>query len=155
MLPETIVRLSQIANVVGVKEASGSLDAVSRIVQEARPGFRVWSGDDQMTLPFLSVGAYGVICTCSNLVGRQMKSLIDAQVAGDAAAAAATHRRMLPLMSALMTVAANPIPVKHAMNASGFKVGGVRLPLWDLDAEASARLLAELRRHQIDLPVAV
>jgi 4-hydroxy-tetrahydrodipicolinate synthase len=106
-------------------------------------------------LPFLSVGAYGVICTCSNLVGRQMRALIEAHVAGHAEEAAAAHRRLLPLMSALMTVSANPIPVKHAMNASGFKVGGVRLPLYDLDAEASARLLAEVRRYQIDLPVAV
>ena len=155
MTPETVVRLARIPNIVGIKEASGSNDAVSKIVQDAGADFRVWSGDDQTTLPFLSVGAYGVICTCSNIVGRQMKSLIEAFVDGRTADAAATHRRLLPLMSALMTVAANPIPIKHAMNASGFRVGGLRLPLVDLDTDASARLLAELRRHQIDLPVRV
>ena len=61
---------------------------------------------------------------------------------------------VLPLMTALMTVASNPIPVKHALNAIGFSVGGFRLPLVDLDEAASARLMAEVRRHQIDLPVA-
>ncbi len=154
MTPETIVRLAQIPNIVGVKEASGSLDAVSKIVEEA-PGFRVWSGDDQMTLPILAVGGYGVICVTSHLAGRQMKAMIEAHVAGRVDEAAAIHRRLLPLITALMTVASNPIPVKHALNALGFKVGGLRLPLCDLDQAASERLMAEVRRHQIDLPVRV
>ena len=155
MLPETIIRSAAIANIVGVKEASGNLDAVSKIVEEAGPEFRVWSGDDQVTLPLLAVGGYGVVCVCSHLVGRQMKAMIEAFVAGRNAEAAATHRRLLPLMTALMTVASNPIPVKHALNAVGFAVGGLRLPLCDLDADASARLLAEVRRHQIDLVTSV
>lgn len=154
MTPETIVRLARIPNIVGVKEASGSLDAVSKIVEEA-PGFRVWSGDDQMTLPILAVGGYGVICVTSHLAGRQMKAMIEAYVAGRVDEAAAIHRRLLPLITALMTVASNPIPVKHALNALGFKVGGLRLPLCDLDQAASERLMAEVRRHQIDLPVRV
>ena len=155
MLPETIVRSAATPNIVGVKEASGNLDAVSKIVEEAGPEFRVWSGDDQVTLPLLSVGGYGVICVCSHLVGRQMKGMIEAYLAGNVAEAAATHRRLLPLMTALMTVASNPIPIKHALNALGFEVGGLRLPLYDIDAEASSRLMAEVRRHQIDLPVSV
>jgi 4-hydroxy-tetrahydrodipicolinate synthase len=155
MLPETIIRASAIPNIVGVKEASGILENMARIVEEAGPDFRVWSGDDGVTLPLLAVGGYGVICTCSNIIGRQMRGLIDAFVAGRTAEAAAAHRRLLPVMNALMTIATNPIPIKHAMNKSGFNVGGLRLPLWDLDEAQSAKLMAEVSKHQIDLPVTV
>jgi len=108
-----------------------------------------------LALPLLAVGGYGVICVCSHLVGRQMRSMIDAYVAGRVGEAAATHRRLLPLMTALMTVASNPIPIKHALHALGFPVGGLRLPLYGLDAASSERLMSELRRHHIDLPIAV
>jgi 4-hydroxy-tetrahydrodipicolinate synthase len=153
MLPETIIRAASIPNIVGVKEASGSLDAVAKIVEDAGPEFRVWSGDDQMTLPVLAVGGYGVICVTSHLAGRQVKSMIEAHLEGSATKAAAVHRRLLPLMTALMTIASNPVPVKHALNKLGFAMGGVRLPLWDLDEAASARLMAEVARHQVDLPI--
>jgi 4-hydroxy-tetrahydrodipicolinate synthase len=158
MLPETIVRAArEIPNVIGVKEASGSLDAMATIVEDAGDGFFVWSGDDSVTLPLMAVGGYGVICTCSNMIARQMRGLIDDFVAGRTVEAAARHRRLLPLMSALMTVAANPVPVKHAMNRLGFKVGGVRLPLWDLDEQASAKLMSVVSRFEadVDLPVKV
>ena len=155
MSVETTVRCARIPNIVGVKDATGKLDNMARTIAEAGPEFSLWSGDDSMTLPLLSVGGYGVVCTCANIVGRQMRSIIDAYVAGHVDEAASTHRRLLPLMSILMTVAANPVPIKHAMNKLGFEVGGVRLPLVDLDAAASSTLLAELRRHQIDLPVSV
>jgi 4-hydroxy-tetrahydrodipicolinate synthase len=152
MAPETIIRAAQAApNIIGVKEASGSLDAVSKMVAELGPDFRVWSGDDQLTLPMLSVGGYGTVCVCSHLVGRQMKGMIEDYVAGRVAEAGETHRRLLPLMTALMTVASNPIPVKHALNVLGFNVGPMRLPLVDLDEASSARLMAEVRQHQIDL----
>ena len=155
MEPETIVRAAAIPNLVGVKEASGNLEAMARIVEDAGPDFSVWSGDDSMTLPLLSVGGYGVICTCSNIVGRQMRAILEAFLGGNNEEAASRHRKLLPLMSALMTVAANPIPVKHAMNQSGFDVGGLRLPLYALDEAASAKLMTEVRRYQIDLPVSV
>ena len=156
MAPETIIRAAQaLPNIIGVKEASGSLDAVSKMVAELGSDFLVWSGDDQMTLPILSVGGYGAICVCSHLVGRQMKAMIEDQVAGRTLEAAATHRRLLPLMSALMTVATNPIPIKHALNLLGFNTGPVRLPLVDLDETAAARLMAEVSRHQVDLVMGV
>ena len=152
MTPETIVRLSAVDNIVGVKEASGSLDAVSKVREEA-PRLRIWSGDDQVTLPLLAVGGYGVICVCSHLVGGQMKAMIEAQVCGRPDEAGAIHRRLLPLMTALMTIASNPIPVKHALRALGYPVGGFRLPLCDLDPAAADRLMAEVSKHKIDLPV--
>jgi 4-hydroxy-tetrahydrodipicolinate synthase len=153
MLPETIVRAAATPNVIGVKEASGSLDAVSRIVEEAGPDFYVWSGDDQMTLPLLAVGGYGVICVVSHLIGRQMKRMIELHLAGQVDQAASIHRKALPLMTALMTIASNPMPVKHALNRLGFEAGPFRLPLCDLDETASARLMTEVSRHQVDLPV--
>lgn len=156
MAPETIIRCAkEMPNIVGVKEASGSLDAVSKIVEEAGPDFHVWSGDDQVTLPLLSVGGYGVICVVSHLAGKQMKDMIEAYLDGHVAEAAAAHRRLLPLMTALMTIAANPVPVKHALNAIGFNAGPLRLPLYDLDEAQSQRLMAEVGKHQIDLPVSV
>jgi 4-hydroxy-tetrahydrodipicolinate synthase len=156
MAPETIIRCAQeIPNIVGVKEASGSLDAVSKIVEEAGPDFHVWSGDDQVTLPLLSVGGYGVICVVSHLAGKQMKGMIEAYLDGRVVEAAATHRRLLPLMTALMTIAANPVPVKHALNVIGFNAGPLRLPLYKLDEAQSQRLMTEVGKHQIDLPVSV
>jgi 4-hydroxy-tetrahydrodipicolinate synthase len=156
MAPETIIRAARaMPNIVGVKEASGSLDAVSKMVSELGPDFRIWSGDDQLILPMLAVGGYGGVCVTSHLAGRQIKGMIDDYTAGRVEAAGATHRRLLPLMTALMTVASNPIPVKHALNKLGFNAGPLRLPLADLDHSASARLMAEVSRHQIDLPIGV
>jgi 4-hydroxy-tetrahydrodipicolinate synthase len=154
MLPETILRAAATPNIIGVKEASGNLDAVSKLVEEGGRDFYVWSGDDQMTLPILAVGGYGVICVTSHLVGRQMRTMIESQVSGKVEGAAAIHRRLLPLMNSLMTVATNPIPVKHALNRLGFQAGPFRLPLCDLDEAASERLMAEVGRHSIDLPLA-
>jgi 4-hydroxy-tetrahydrodipicolinate synthase len=156
MAPETIIRAAQAApNIIGVKEASGSLDAVARMAAELGPGFRIWSGDDQLTLPMLSVGGYGVVSVTSHLVGRQMRAMIDAHVAGRPDEAASLHQRLLPLMTALMTAASNPIPVKHALNALGFSVGPMRLPLVGLDEATGAKLMTEVSKHTIDLELGV
>ena len=151
---DTTVRLSQIENVAGVKEASGDFEQIGRVITEARPGFRVWSGADEDTLPILELGGYGVIAVISHLVGRQYKSMIDDAVAGRFEEAHATHERLLPLIDALFCVS-NPIPVKYALNQLGFAVGGYRLPLCEPDEASAQRIMAEVRRHQIDLPVAV
>lgn len=154
--PETIVRLSAIPNIIGDKEASGSLDAVATIVENSAPGFLVWSGDDSFTLPLLSLGGYGVISVCAHIIGRQMRSIIEDHTAGRVVEAAATHRRLLPLINAVMSnAAANPVPIKHVMNAVGLNVGPVRLPLYDLDADQGARLMAEVSKYSLDLAVGV
>ena len=152
---ETQLRLAEIANIAGVKEASGDLVQITRIIENAPPSYRVWSGDDQLTLPILSVGGYGVICVASNLIGLQMKRMINAYLEGSTDEASAIHRRLVPLMTTLMTAAPNPIPVKYAAERLGFPVGGFRLPLCEPDDEAAERIMAEVRRHQIDLAVAV
>jgi 4-hydroxy-tetrahydrodipicolinate synthase len=153
--PETILRLSRIPNIVGVKEASGNLEQIATIVETTREDFRVWSGNDGDTLPILSVGGYGVICVVSHLVGNQMKGMIEAYLAGRVEEAARTHRRLLPLMSTLMTAASNPVPIKYALNTVGFRVGGLRLPLCEPDQAAGEKIAAEVKRHRIDLPVTV
>ncbi len=154
MTAETTLRLAAVDNIVGMKEASGDLTQIARIIEGAGAAFRVWSGADEDTLPMLSVGAYGVISVISHLVGRQLRSMIEDALAGRAAEAARTHRQLLPLIDALFLVA-NPIPVKHALAQLGFPVGGPRLPLCEPDASTGDRIMAEVRRHRIDLPVAV
>jgi 4-hydroxy-tetrahydrodipicolinate synthase len=154
MTAETTVRLSQIENIAGVKEASGDFEQIGRVISESRRGFRVWSGADEDTLTVLELGGYGVISVISHLVGRQLKSMIDDVVAGRLEEAHQTHERLLPLIEALFCVS-NPIPVKYALGQLGFPAGGLRLPLCEPDAASAERIMAEVRRHQIDLPVAV
>jgi 4-hydroxy-tetrahydrodipicolinate synthase len=153
MTAETTIRLSHIPSIVGVKEASGNLEQIAQIIDQSRNGFRVWSGNDQETLPILSLGGYGVICVVSHLVGLQMRQLIDEFLAGRTAEAAQIHRRLLPLMVTLMTAASNPIPIKYALNQVGFSVGGMRLPLCEPDEAAAAKIMGEVRRHRLDLPI--
>jgi len=152
---ETQLRIARIPNIAGVKESSGDIVQISRIIEDAPDHFRVWSGDDQMTLPVLAAGGYGVISVVSHLAGAQMREMIDSHLAGDVQRAARLHRRLLPLMTTLMTAAPNPTPVKYALNQMGFPAGGVRLPLVPPDEDAAAAISAELRHHHIDLAVAV
>lgn len=152
--PETVARLSSHPNIIGIKEASGNFDQISKIIAACPADFLVWSGNDGDTLPMLALGAYGVISVASHLVGRQIREMIERFVAGDTKGAAAIHHRLLPLVNALFIVA-NPIPVKHALNHLGFRVGPCRLPLVEMDPKAAAVLEAELAKVQIDLPVAV
>jgi len=155
MTVETQVRLSQIENVAGVKEASGNLAQIAQIIDESRPGFRVWSGDDQMTLPVLSIGGYGVISVVSHLAGAQVRDIVQSYLAGHVEEASRIHRRLLPLMTVLMTAAGNPGGVKHALNGIGFRVGAPRLPLVEPDEAAAELIMAEVRRQPIDLAMAV
>ncbi|GAG47509.1 unnamed protein product, partial [marine sediment metagenome] len=97
MTAETAIRLSHIPNIVGVKEASSNFGQTAAIIQGAREGFRVWSGNDSDTLPILALGGYGVICVISHLTGLQMRQLIESFLAGRTEEAATIHRRLLPL----------------------------------------------------------
>jgi 4-hydroxy-tetrahydrodipicolinate synthase len=155
MTVETMVRLSRLPNIVGVKEASGDIGQIARAVEQAEESFLVWSGDDPMTLPVLSVGGYGVISVAGHLCGLQIHRMIDDYVAGRTAEAAVAHRRLQPLSEALLTVASNPTPLKYALNQIGFQVGAPRLPLVEPEGEAAERIMAEVRRHHIDLAVTV
>ncbi|MCH8919944.1 MAG: 4-hydroxy-tetrahydrodipicolinate synthase [Chloroflexi bacterium] len=155
MTAETTLRLSRVPNIVGIKEASGDLVQIARIIDDAGEEFRLWSGDDAMTLPILAVGGYGVIAVVSHLAGDQMHQIIDDYLAGRTADAARGHRRLLPLMQILMTAASNPAPVKYALNQVGFRVGAPRLPLVEPEGDAAERITAQVRRSRIDLAVTV
>jgi len=148
---ETTIRLSQVDNIIGVKEASGNMEQVARIVSGTRD-FRVWSGNDTDTLLILALGGYGVISVASHLVGKQISDMIHSFVNGQATQAAEIHRHLLPLVNALFIVS-NPIPVKYAVNQVGFRVGKPRLPLTEPDEKTAAVIRDTLKDYQIDLPV--
>ncbi|MBI3980208.1 MAG: 4-hydroxy-tetrahydrodipicolinate synthase [Chloroflexi bacterium] len=149
---ETAIRLSEIENIVGVKEASSNLDQITKIAAGVRPGFRIWSGNDSETLPILAVGGYGIVSVAGHLVGRQIQQMIQHHLAGQPAAAAAIHQRLLPLINALFLVA-NPIPLKYALNRVGFRVGKPRLPLVEPDEKTARQIDAALAGSQIDLTI--
>jgi 4-hydroxy-tetrahydrodipicolinate synthase len=149
---ETIIRLSQIDNIIGVKEASGNMEQVAKVIEGTPADFRVWSGNDTDTLHILTLGGYGVISVASHLVGKQLKAMIDGFLAGDIAQAAAIHRRLLPLVNALF-LTSNPIPVKYALNQIGFNVGKPRLPLVEPDEKTAAAIQETLGKYTIDLKV--
>jgi 4-hydroxy-tetrahydrodipicolinate synthase len=132
--PETMAKLAEIPHIVGVKEASGSLDQVSRTVQLCGSKLTVLSGDDSLTLPILSVGGRGVIAVVSNIVPELLRKLVDAALAGDYASAREQHYALLPLMHA-MGVETNPIPVKAALGLLGRCSPELRLPLTSLREE--------------------
>jgi len=152
MSMETTIRLSEIDNIIGIKEASGNLDAISKIIAASRPEFRVWSGDDPMTLPILAIGGYGVVSVASHLVGKQIGEMIQRFLCGENGDAAALHRNLLPLVNALF-VTTSPIPLKYALGRVGFPVGVCRLPLVEIDPASAAIVDTELMKAQIDLPV--
>ena len=149
---ETVIRLSQIDNIIGVKEASGNLEQIARIIGGTREDFLVWSGNDSDTLPILAVGGYGVISVASHLVGKQIKQMIDSFISGNTGEAAGIHRHLLPLLSTLFIVS-NPVPVKYALNYLGFPAGPTRLPLTGPDENTAALIRETLKDYQIDLPV--
>ena len=152
MAPETAIRLSQVDNIVGVKEASGNLEQIAKIIQGARGDFLVWSGNDSDTFPVMAMGGYGVISVASHLVGKQIQEMIQQTVRGKMKEAAAIHLNLLPLINALFIVS-NPIPVKYALNHVGFRVGKPRLPLTEPDDKSKALIEATLKNYRIDLPI--
>lgn len=149
---ETVVRLAQIDNIVGIKEASGDLDQVSTIIAAASEDFLVYSGNDNDTLPILSLGGCGVISVASHLVGKQIREMMASAIEGRRDEAAQIHRHLLPLFN-VMFVVSNPIPIKHALNHLGFRVGNPRLPLTQADENAAAAIEDVLRGYSIDLPL--
>ncbi len=149
---ETVIRLSQIANIIGIKEASGNMEEIGKIIAGAKKGFIVWSGNDADTLPMMSIGGYGIISVASHLVGNQMKKMISNYLAGKVNEAAAIHLNLMPLMKVLFIVS-NPIPVKYALNQIGFRVGKPRLPLVEPDAKSAAQIKETLKNYKIDLPL--
>lgn len=149
---DTVVRLSQIDNIIGVKEASANMEQIAAIIEKAKKGFLVWSGNDSDTFNLMTLGGYGIISVVSHLVGKQIKDMIDKTVAGKISEAAAIHRNLLPLVNAMFLVS-NPCPLKYAMNQIGFNVGKPRLPLVEPDEKTAAQIRETLKKYKIDLKV--
>ena len=152
MTAETTVRLSEISNIVGVKEASADFDQIATVISAAQDGFRVWSGNDADTFGILCLGGYGVVSVASHLVGRQIKSMIQMFLDGSVEGAAREHRRLLPIFKGIFVVA-NPMPIKYGVNRAGFNVGSPRLPLTEPDEGTMEFLNDLLDKYTIDLPV--
>lgn len=149
---DTVIKLSQIDNIIGVKEASGNLRQIAEIIQGAKGDFLVYSGNDGDTLPILTLGGYGVISVASHLVGIQIKDMMEKFLNGETQEAASVHRHLLPLIKALFVVT-NPVPVKYALNYLGFPVGKPRLPLIEPDEKSAEIVRAALKNYKIDLPL--
>ncbi|MBO2535383.1 MULTISPECIES: 4-hydroxy-tetrahydrodipicolinate synthase [Rummeliibacillus] len=144
MAVDTVVRLSQIPNIVAIKEASGNLDAMAQIIEQTPEDFSLYSGDDGLTLPILSIGGAGVISVASHIIGNEMQAMVNNFKNGKLKEAAQEHRRLLPIFRGLFA-APNPSPVKAALNLKGVSVGGVRLPILPLNTDELSALQEVLK----------
>jgi 4-hydroxy-tetrahydrodipicolinate synthase len=145
LLPSTVNRLSQIENVIAIKEASGDLDQVSELMRVIPNEFIVYSGDDSLTLPMLALGAHGVISVVAHVAGREIQEMIRAFVTGDAQTARKMHLMLFPLIKA-MFVTSNPVPIKAALNLQGHQVGAPRLPLVEASSAEIEHIKNEMKR---------
>jgi 4-hydroxy-tetrahydrodipicolinate synthase len=144
---ETTARLLDLPNIVSFKAASGSTEEVSQLRALCGDRLAIYSGDDALTLPMLAVGGVGVVSVASHLVGSEIQRMVQAFLVGDTSTALALHQRLLPLFKGLFCTT-NPIPVKAALELTGWPVGAPRLPLVSADSDVRQRLssiLAALR----------
>lgn len=137
---ETTLRLAQIPNIVATKECH-SVEQITEIVRGAPEGFRVYTGDDSVTLPAIAVGGAGVVSVASHVVGARMKEMMEAFFAGDVQKAIRLNQELYPVFKGLFFCphpVPNPVPVKYALRLRGIPVGGVRLPLVDVSEQEAA-----------------
>ena len=129
--PSTVKKLMNCSNIISFKAASGSVNEVTQLRMECGPQLAIYSGDDGLLLPMLSVGAVGVVSVASHIVGHRLKAMIDAYLAGQCKLAISYHEQLQPLFKALFATT-NPIPVKAALELTGWPVGSPRSPLLPL-----------------------
>lgn len=151
---ETTLRLAEIDNIVGVKEASSDPTQITRTIDQAPDGFRIWSGNDDETFAIMCMGGYGIVSVAGHLVGKQIKTMIERILKGDVQQAANDHKRLLPLFKALFWVT-NPVPVKYAVNQAGINVGPTRLPLAPPDNAFLDKFKPVLNDYHLDLSDAI
>ena len=142
MEPDTICRLGEIPNIVAVKEATGSMDQASQILNGSN--LTVLSGDDSLTLPLMSIGGSGIVSVAGNIVPEDILALVAAWNAGDIAKAQEWHHKLFPLCRDMLGLATNPIPVKAALQMLGRDTGELRLPMTPLDEQGQQKLRATL-----------
>ncbi len=149
--PETVFELAKMDNIVAIKEASGDMEQLSRLSQQIynseEVNIDVYSGEDSVTLPMMSLGAKGVVSVASQIAGHKIFQMIESFFKGEVGHSAKIHSKLLPVFQAL-TLSTNPIPVKEALNLSGVKVGGLREPLSSLDEQSTVKLQQILTDEQ-------
>ncbi|MFN9603595.1 MAG: 4-hydroxy-tetrahydrodipicolinate synthase, partial [Planctomycetota bacterium] len=143
--PETIARLAELTNITMVKEATGSLDQCSQILNTTN--LTVLSGDDSLTLPMMSIGAEGVISVAGNIVPKDLLAMVRAALDGNFAEAARLHHKLFPLCRDMLSLATNPIPVKGAMKLLGRDTGELRLPMTELEPKEFDALRRTLQKY--------
>jgi 4-hydroxy-tetrahydrodipicolinate synthase len=147
VLPQTVARLAEIDNIVGIKEATGSLNQISEVIRLCPDDFVVLSGDDFTSMPTVLVGGAGVISVTSNVAPKDMAQMMDAALAGDLARAKQLHYKLFPLMQA-MFYETNPVPAKKSLELMGkIKSGAPRLPLYPMNDETLSRLQTALAAY--------
>ena len=146
MTPDTVARLAQVDNIVAIKEAAGSMDQVAELKRVLPADFAVYSGDDSMTLPMLSVGGKGIVSVAGHIIADKIKEMINAYVSGNITLAAQMHLNLFPVFKG-MFITSNPTPAKTALNMMGVKVGGVRLPLVDATEQEKDTIKKLLKEH--------
>lgn len=139
LLPATVARLSEIDNIVAIKEASGQMDQTSELRRLLPDHFAIYSGDDSLTLPMLALGGKGVVSVVSHLAGARLQEMINAFTSGNTNLAKEIHLELFPLFKGLF-IATNPVPVKTALNLTGWEVGATRLPLVDANPTEKAAI---------------
>ena len=144
---DTLARIAELPNIIGVKEASGNINQMTDVLAKVKakhPNFAVLSGDDGLTLPLLSLGGDGVVSVVSNLAPKEVKAMVDAGLKGKFDEARKMHFRLLPIFKAAF-VDGNPTSIKYAMNLKGLPAGGVRAPLVEVNANAKKVIKAALQ----------
>ncbi|MBM24558.1 MAG: 4-hydroxy-tetrahydrodipicolinate synthase [Chloroflexi bacterium] len=152
MTSETTLKLAEIDNIVGVKEASSDATQITSIIDGAPDGFHVWSGNDDETFSIMCVGGYGIVSVASNVIGSQIQTMIQNILSGSISEAAKNHRYLLPLFKAIFWVT-NPAPIKYAVNKAGFNAGPLRLPMFEVDETFKSQFNPLIEKYKIDLPV--
>lgn len=153
MTVETTLRCAELPNVVGNKEANGDLRHTAAVM-EAAPGFRIWSGNDNDNFHLWCMGAWGAISVTSHIVARQQRAMLEAVLAGRLAEAAAIHLALCRVTDACF-LNGSPSTIRYVLRRLGFAIGAPRLPVVEPDEATGAKVMAELRRHQLDVPVPV
>ena len=143
--PDSICRLGELENITLVKEATGSLDQASEILNNSN--LTLLSGDDSLTLPLMSIGGSGVISVVGNIIPQDMMALISAFDSGDIAAAQQWHHKLFPLCRDMLGLSTNPIPIKAAMAMLGMDSGELRLPMTPLSELEVAQLRKTLENY--------
>jgi len=152
MTDETTLRLAEVDNIIGVKEASSDPVQIARIIDGAPDGFRVWSGNDDETFSIMCTGGFGIVSVAAHIIGNQIKAMMGMILEGDVESAAGEHLRLLPFFKAIFWVT-NPVPIKYAVNRAGFDIGETRLPLWGPDDAFKKRFDPVMDQYHVDLPL--